>query len=197
LCKIIHVNNWDNNKLQFTVCFSGHRPEKLPLDKRGRPFNINLVKSILYYEILELFRYGYTRFISGCARGVDLWAAEIVMGLMSTCGIELICALPMPYKSHILNFSAEEEYLLAALIRNSRYCFCTGDKPSRFCFSERNKFMVDNSSAILAVISDYKSGTGQTVGYAKKKNLDMHIIDADKLAAFSDLAKNKKGVYYQ
>ena len=57
-----------------TCCFTGHRPEKL---KR----NETQVKEALEMAIEAAVSRGFTHFISGMARGVDLWAAQLVLEL--------------------------------------------------------------------------------------------------------------------
>ena len=53
-------------------CFTGHRPEKLR--RSGQDIRIELES-----EIRKAIQDGYITFISGMARGVDIWAAEIVL----------------------------------------------------------------------------------------------------------------------
>ena len=71
-----------------SCCFTGHRPEKLG-------FSEWQIKAALEKEIRAAASVGYTVFISGMARGVDLWAAELVLGLREKGeALRLICALP-------------------------------------------------------------------------------------------------------
>lgn len=68
--------------------FTGHRPEKL---KQAEEYII----SALYAEIQYAIADGFDTFISGMARGVDIWAAEIVLRLRNErASIQLICACP-------------------------------------------------------------------------------------------------------
>lgn len=53
----------------------------------------------------------------------------------------------------------------------------TSDAYTADAFKKRNYFMVDNSSKLIGVVAEYKSGTGQTIRYAKKKGLECRIID--------------------
>ena len=69
-------------------CFTGHRPERL-----GMP-EIEVISG-LKKEIRQAIADGFQTFISGMARGVDLWAAEIVLALRDEgAAIRLICASP-------------------------------------------------------------------------------------------------------
>ena len=56
------------------VCFTGHRPEKLNKSE------VEIV-ALLEREIRAAITDGFQTFISGMARGVDIWAAEVVLRL--------------------------------------------------------------------------------------------------------------------
>lgn len=60
--------------IKHACAFTGHRPERLeaPEDE---------VKKWLEVKIRKAVEDGYTDFITGMQRGVDLWAAEILMKL--------------------------------------------------------------------------------------------------------------------
>ena len=70
------------------VCFTGHRPEKLNRSEKS-------VLGGLETAIQQAIADGSNVFISGMARGVDIWAAEIVLRIRSEGeDIKLICASP-------------------------------------------------------------------------------------------------------
>ena len=71
-------------------CFTGHRPEKLKRSEEE-------IKNGLEEAILKAIHDGYTTFITGMARGVDIWAGQIVLRLrQSNPNLRLIAALPYP-----------------------------------------------------------------------------------------------------
>ena len=71
-------------------CFTGHRPEKL---KRAE----TVIKKGLEEAILKAIHDGYTTFITGMARGVDIWAGQIVLRLhQNVPKLCLIVTLPYP-----------------------------------------------------------------------------------------------------
>ena len=61
-----------------TVCFSGHRPTKLPCHDESSP-ETNRLKSMLYKAIYDCVEEGYTNFVTGLAKGIDNWAADMVI----------------------------------------------------------------------------------------------------------------------
>lgn len=75
-------------KRMHRCCFTGHRPEKLQ-EPEGA------VTVALEKEIRQAIADGFNVFITGMARGVDIWAAEIVLRLQDAGeAVRLICACP-------------------------------------------------------------------------------------------------------
>ena len=71
-------------------CFTGHRPEKL---KRTE----SEICADLESEIRIAINKGFQVFITGMARGTDIWAGEIVLKLRCEgFPVKLICASPFP-----------------------------------------------------------------------------------------------------
>ena len=56
------------------ACFTGHRPEKLRQTEQEVCIRLDR-------EIQSAVENGFHTFITGMARGVDLWAAELVLQL--------------------------------------------------------------------------------------------------------------------
>ena len=77
-------------KRMHRCCFTGHRPEKLQAPE-------GVVTAALEKEIRQAIADGFNVFITGMARGVDIWAAEIVLRLQDagrSCPADL--RLPVP-----------------------------------------------------------------------------------------------------
>ncbi|MCM1328785.1 MAG: DUF1273 domain-containing protein [Ruminococcus sp.] len=164
-----------------TLCFSGHRPEKLPFNGSGGSAVVRRLQSILYKEILDSISAGYSRFITGLARGVDLWAGEILMELKAQ-GEEISIIAVQPYKEHGGNFLGKEKFSLGRLMSNADEVVCLSEEYRKGCMQRRNEYMVDHSGKLIAVVSDYKSGTGSTIRYAQKQGIEVRVIDAKKFA---------------
>lgn len=144
-------------------CFSGHRPEKLL-------FPESIVKAALARSIQTALADGFTVFISGMARGVDLWAAELVIQFRETgLPIRLICACP--YRGFESRWDApwriQYQRILSAadLVR----FICPAYRPT--CFQQRNQWMVDHSSRVIAVYNGKQGGTHNTLTYAAHQGI--------------------------
>lgn len=155
----------------MVVCFSGHRPQNLPVDS----VYASQIYSMLYSEIMECINSGCRRFISGLAAGIDLWAAEIVISLMEKYpDIELIGV--MPYRAQSKALTGKWKQLYDFVSENCTELVCISEFYEKDIFRRRNYYMVDNSTHLIAVLKDFKSGTGQTVAYAKKMKKNVKII---------------------
>ena len=150
------------------VCFTGHRPEKL-----SEPESV--VRTKLEDAIRSSVEDGYFVFISGMARGVDIWAAEIVLKEREhNSAIKLICA--SPYKGFEGSWSSDWQKRYNDIMNAADLVrfICPGY--SRACFQIRNEWMVDHSARVIAVYNGEKGGTRNTIKYAKKHNVDIIMI---------------------
>ena len=79
-----------------TCAFTGHRPQNLPFGFNEEDERCIDLKKALREQIINLIENeGVTHFISGMAIGVDMYAAEIVLGLKASyLGITLESAIP-------------------------------------------------------------------------------------------------------
>ncbi len=157
------------------MCFSGHRPEKLPDGGDINSCAVRAVMSMVYMEIINGISEGYTRFITGMSRGVDLWAGEMVAELKCQGeNIELIAALPYP--SFTDSFTGKSNWTAGHILANADKVCTVSPAYSKDCMRLRNKFMVDNSDKLVAVFSDSRSGTGQTIRLAEKAGIEVKVI---------------------
>jgi len=155
-------------KRQRRVCFTGHRPEKLTVPER-------VVKRELEKEIRLALTEGKNVFISGMARGVDLWAAEIVLKLRAKDqNVKLICACPFDGFENSWNATAKEQY--RSILEQADLVRYICPSYSRSCFQIRNEWMVNHSAQVIAVYNGTPSGTKNTVDYAYKVGVPVSVI---------------------
>lgn len=168
-----------------TLCFSGHRPEKLPMEGEPSSIEIRRLVSLLVTEIQLSAESGYTTFITGVAKGIDLWAAKAVIELRdSRPNIKLVCAVP--FKGYGDNWRGVDKWDLGLTLEAADEVVFICDRYERGCMRKRNEYMVDRSSKLIAVLDDYKSGTGQTLRYAQKKGIDIRIINPSVILSFNE-----------
>lgn len=150
-------------------CFTGHRPEKLNTSEKE-------VKAALRKQIDQAVHDGFTVFITGMARGVDLWAAEIVLDLRKrNKEIRLICVIPHDGFEARWSPSWQElyRYVLAEadLTRVISKGYHTG------VYQVRNEWMVNHSTRVIAVFNGQPSGTKNTIDYAYRQGVPVVLIE--------------------
>ena len=80
----------EENLIKQRCCFTGHRPDKLGYTEEE-------IKPLLEKAIDGAIEGGYVTFISGMAKGTDIWAAEIVLEKKKkNKALHLVCAIPHP-----------------------------------------------------------------------------------------------------
>ena len=158
----------EEEKRAHRCCFTGHRPEKLHADEKT-------VCAALEQAIDAAIADGYNTFISGMARGVDIWAAELVLQKRQhNHDLRLICACPHP--DFEIRWAPEwaaryHRILVAAdLVRTICPTF------SMAAYQRRNEWMVDRSSRVIAVYNGEPGGTRNTIEYASSRGKDTRII---------------------
>ena len=154
--------------IKHACSFTGHRPERLDM----RP---NRVISWLEQEIRNAVDAGYTDFISGMQRGVDIWAAEIVLKLKAEGKpVKLIAACAWNGMEDRWEQNWQERY--KAILKEADKIVYVSKYPGRAAFFERNHGMVDHSSRLIGVYTGAPGGTKETVWYAKNNSLEVVTI---------------------
>lgn len=157
----------ETEKRKRRSCFSGYRPEKLRLAE-------DAVFTILGNAIDAAIANGYVTFISGMARGVDIWAAEIVLERkMSNPDLRLICALPHPDFERNWRDSWQQRY---------REILARADLVKTICpafsiasYQCRNEWMVDHSAQVIAIYNGATGGTRNTIEYAERQGIHVEV----------------------
>ena len=180
------ADKWIYDKSK-TVCFSGHRQEKLPDNGDTWSLKMKSILSMLYFAVHQSIEEGYDTFIVGGAKGIDLIAAECVYQFIHQ-GKNIRLVVALPYPEFGSNYKGSDLYMRGNALAEAEQVITVCDKYSRNCYSKRNQFMVDHSSRLIAVVADMQSGTGQTIRYAEKAGLDLKVIHAERISEIVDNA---------
>lgn len=153
---------------QHRCCFTGHRPEKLTRTEKE-------IKDELEEEILLAIQDGFTTFISGMARGVDLWAAEIVLNMRRHYkNLRLICAVP--YEGFEERWSLKCQQLYRSILNQADLIRVIAQSYYPGVFQIRNEWLVDHSCRVIAVFNGDRSGTKNTLDYALLQGVPIRVI---------------------
>ncbi len=160
----------ENRNIKHACAFTGHRPERLELPEEQ-------VIRWLAGQIQQAVNDGYKDFLTGMQRGVDIWAAEVVLKLRDKGEpVRLIAASAFSGMENQWNREWQERYrnILAA----ADEAYCIGSRPGRQAFFERNHWLVDHATRLIAVYTGAPGGTLETIRYARALGREIVCIDS-------------------
>ena len=156
-------------KRMHRCCFTGHRPEKLTRLEEA-------IKADLEKAIRQAIADGLDVFITGMARGVDIWAAEIVLQLRdSGMPIRLMCA--SPFDGFERNWGEDWQRRYRTIMHSADHTLFVCPSYSKSCFQIRNEWMVNHSARVIAVFNGERGGTKKTINYAERLGIQLSTID--------------------
>ena len=165
-----------------TCCFSGHRPNKLPwgYNETSNDCVDMIVK--LGVEIEQMRKKEVTTFLTGMAMGTDMIAAELVLDLKYAYPEEEIRLIAVvPYSGQSERWSRNYQIRYETILEQADEQIVLSPFYTKSCMHQRNRYMVDHSAHLIAVYGGENGGTKNTVEYAKRKGLDIVIIDPNHL----------------
>ena len=150
-----------------TACFTGHRAI--------RKKDTLTLPETLRVTVKGLIQAGYTRFLTGGARGFDTLAAMTVLRCQAEHPeIKLILVLPFPNQYERETGWTEAEIAeYQAMKEAAAEVICLRQSYGRGCYHERNRFLVDSSSVCVAYQCRPSGGTAYTVRYAIEQGLQI------------------------
>lgn len=155
------------NDLKFdrtvSAAFTGHRF----YDFSQREF----IQERLTSAISEAYDHGIRNFISGFALGIDLMAAQLVQSLKcNLSGISLTAAIPFEDQAERYNIYDKRVY--RRLLELADKVIVLSDCYYPRCFLDRDEFMVENASYLIAYYDGReKGGTYYTVKKARARGI--------------------------
>lgn len=151
-----------------TCCFTGHRI-------LSGDFDIDVVKRGIEYLIGQ----GVDTFICGGAMGFDTACAEAVLKAKES-HPEISLHIYAPCNNQCNRWSKKDIKIYEKILKKADLV----DMPDREyfvgCMKIRNYKMVDASAYCICYLNSSRSGTGQTVRYAKDKGLTVFNIAGKK-----------------
>ena len=130
------------------------------------------MKALLDAAVRQAVEDGFTTFITGMARGVDIWAGQAVLKLRAqNPAIKLVAA--SPYKGFEDRWSDawKEQYFFLIQWADAVRYICPDY--SKGAFQKRNEWMVDRSSRVIAFYNGESGGTRNTIRYAESKGVQV------------------------
>ena len=171
LAAMIPLINRDNS-----CCFSGYRPEKLPWGANEADPRCKALKDGILVAAERIYLFGTRHFICGMARGSDMYFCEALF-LLREKRSDVTLEAAIPYKAQAANWPEDDRYRYNGLIGKCDYVTYVSEAYSKNCMLRRNRYMVDNSSVLLAVYDGKPGGTSYTIKYAARRRLDIIEIE--------------------
>ena len=142
-----------------TVALTGHRD--LP-DK----FNKAKLKKLF----LQFIEKGFDTFLIGMALGFDTVCFNILEKIKNAGKkINLIACVPCLTQPLKFNIEQKKEYNRMLSVADGKIVLSENYTP--YCMMNRNRFMVDNASVLIAFVNRNFGGSYSTVKYAEKNNV--------------------------
>ena len=83
----------------------------------------------------------------------------------------------LPCENQDSKWPEKEQKRYRQLLEKLDYIWCKNKTyAGRECMLERNEYMVDNSSKMIALFNGQNGGTKSTIDYAKKRGLEIEIM---------------------
>lgn len=159
----------------ITCCFTGYRSQKLPWRFNELDERCLIMKENARNEILNAIKIGYRTFISGMALGFDMICAEIILELKKQYqDIKLVCALPCKDQYKVWREDQQKRY--KDILKQADIVHYQYEKYQDGCMLERNDYMLNNSSMVIALFNGQPGGTKYTLDKAQKKGLKIVVI---------------------
>ena len=158
-----------------TCAFTGHRPKGLGYpESDGRCAALKEKLRALIIRMIE--EEGVTHFISGMARGADLYFVEAALALREKYP-SLTVEGAVPCQSQADRWPAAERARWRSALDACDLETMVQHNYDRFCMHRRDRYMVDRSSVILAAFDGTPGGTMYTLSYAMDQGLDILLLD--------------------
>lgn len=159
-----------------SCCFTGHRPEKLPWGNAEKDARCLAFKASLYAELEKAYGRGYRHFISGMARGADLYFCEAAL-LLRDAHPDVRIEAAIPFAAQAERWTAKDLALYTALLSRCDYESVISHSYTPGCLQRRNRYLADHSSLLIAAYNGKGGGTLYTLTYAMAQGLDVVILD--------------------
>ena len=140
-------------------------------------YDMAWVQATLQNAVERALKKGFTHFISGGALGIDQLAANLVLQMRPgySARVRLTIARPFPSQDSAWPYAIQHSYK-DLLNKASQVVDVSPDPYLIWKMHKRNKWMVDNADAVIAVWDGSKGGTANCVRYAAKQAKPVLLI---------------------
>ena len=167
---MIPLVNRDNS-----CCFTGHRPEKLPWSREEYPRRAAELEDKLFDVLQALYPTGIRHLICGMARGCDMIFLNAAFRLRAE-HPDVTVEAAIPCEGQARGWTQAEQAAYYRAVSECDYETVLQSARDASCMLNRNRYMVDHSSVLIAVYDGSRGGTMHTIHYAEKQGLEILCI---------------------
>ena len=161
-----------------TACLTGHRPKSLPWGYDENKESCKAFKKDLLTIFIGAIEYGLKCFLVGMAEGFDMIGCETLLELRKKHKDIQVIAI-VPCKCQELKWKLEQQKRYSNLLKKCDEVIVLQEYYTADCMNKRNKYMVENSSVVIACYNGKPSGTGNTIRFAKENGCKVRIINPE------------------
>lgn len=143
-----------------TCAFTGHRI----LDD-------SFSKDFLKQNVENLLDRGYRVFLVGMALGFDTECFHVLEKLRRKISLKIIACIPCSEQPDTFGKTQKDEYF--RMLKESDEQILVSPSYYNGCMQKRNRFMVDNSTVVVAFVRKNRGGAYSTVKYAEKQRKEI------------------------
>lgn len=161
-----------------TCCVTGNRPKGFSWDyykQRSSEYK-DYIQNMTSLVVNLIENENYTHFIAGGAMGVDTDFAETIIKLRDSKYKEITLELAIPFINHHSAFPLQDKKRFEIVKNKANTITYTMERYTNFAYHVRNRYMVDNSSTVLAFWNgETKGGTYSTINCTKKQGKQLLV----------------------
>jgi len=164
-----------NNKSD-TCCITGHRPKSLPWGYNEDTSSCKNFKKHVKAIFENAIKNGTTTFLDGMAEGFDMISAEIILKLKKSYkSVRLIAVIPCLNQE--MKWKPEQQKRYHKILKQCDEKIVLSNTFTPSCMNDRNKFMVEHSSLVIACFNGKPGGTANTIRFAKENRSKIRVIN--------------------
>ncbi len=161
-----------------SCAFTGHRPKSFSFGYDESSPEFEELRIRMKNTIIQVCNAGCRTFFCGMAEGADLWCGEIVLELKDKFDPPLEICTVIPFLSQFSGMCEKNKVRYRKIMDAAKHRYLVARGFTNKCYQKRNYYLVDSCDALIAVYNEneFRSGTGQTIRYANKKNKKVFLI---------------------
>ena len=163
---------------EYSCCFTGHRPMKLPWGMNEADPRCLELKLELAARLEAIYELGFRHFLCGMAIGCDMYFAEAVLALRDA-HADVTLEAAIPFGDQPGRWPAAQRHRYNKLIDSADKVTVLQIGYSSNCMMQRNRYMVDRSSLLLACYNGRPGGTMNTILYAERSGVQVVVIEVE------------------